>query len=161
LKYYVEEISNEYANLLYFSIDILKELLEIRLVKNSLFEYLQIMKEEKRALIKENNEFSRKINSINYVNEHLISERDELRRSQIEMQDEIRKYAAIKDELKEENKKLCKKINITQSDLIDLKLLYSKEIDELQSEIVILRNERVNSVSMLKQLKDLFENSLI
>lgn len=155
LKSYVEEISQFYSNLLFFSIEVLKEGCEMRLVKNSLFDFLKDIKEEKRELVKDYNELVRSNNSLSFINQSIEQDRVELRRKFAELEEERKLLNEKLQILSEENRLVKEKFKYAEDNYIDFKSLYKKQIVDFKSDLGLVTKERDSLVQMLKNIQGL------
>ena len=156
LKSFVEEVTSIYAKLLFFSIEIMKELCETRVVKNSLYEFVNNIKEEKRLLMKDNNQLMREINSLAYINSLIKDQRDELRDDLEEINEENKNLKLNNDVLLLECKKIKEKYQKLENDYFEVKCFYKKENTNLLADLEMIIKERDTTVEMLKNIKNFF-----
>jgi hypothetical protein len=64
---FIDEILTCFSQLLLLSIDCVKEVTELNVVKNVLFQWNREILKEKTQLVRVNNDCVREINSLNYV----------------------------------------------------------------------------------------------
>jgi hypothetical protein len=158
LKSFVEEVSYGYAKLLFFSIEIMRELCETRVVKNSLYEFVTNLKEEKRMLMKDNNQIMKELNSLTYFNSLLKDQRDQLRQELEEITVENKNLILNEEKISLELKKICEKYKNLEYDYFEVKSFFMKENINLRSDLQSIIKERDEAMEVLKKIKIFFNS---
>lgn len=158
LKSFVEEVSFGYAKLLFFSIEVMRELCETRVVKNSLYEFVANLKEEKKMLMKDNNQIMKQLNSLEYINSLLENQRDKLRNDLEDILVENKNLIFNEEKINMDLKKISDKYKQLENDYFEVKTFFRKENLNLKSDLELIIKERDEALDVLKKIK-LFFNS--
>lgn len=148
----------QYSYLLFFSIEALKELFELRHVKDALFQWNKEIHKEKNSLMKSYNELVKTINSLYYINDNLMKEK-ELNKVFISVFQEENKELKKTNREKEINSQIYhEKYDNLKNEWIKEKILYKKQIFNLQYDLEVVVKERDDLLKIITSLNKFLES---